>query len=435
MRPLPCNVTPTGSRNAATSFLTPRAGRAALAGLALLTAFRGSTARADWSYVNLHPAGANGSALFGVADGQQVGVTLREDGAPQAARWSGTAGSYVTLNPPAGMSAGYGVSQGKQAGWRDVNLLQNAVVWGGAADSYVNLHPAGTYSSEARGISGNQQVGSVVPAASPPFFDAHASLWTGTAASWVDLHPAGAVTSVAFGVDGNQQVGQATPLAGHGRASLWTGTAASWVDLEPTPGPNTFPIAASVANDVHGGQQVGSVTFSVVGSFVDHAGYWTGTAESWVDLNPDPTFLFTQSRANAVFGGYQVGQADVPMLGEGGEHAAFWNGTPQSWVDLETFLPDHYLGSNAFDVWSDGRTIYVAGVAFNNALNRSEAILWTNTVPEPASAAVLGTALALWLLNARRRRYRHRPSAGTREGTGTRKWDIHAGARGKVFAA
>src|SRR5207302_1700490 len=133
------------------------------------------------------------------------------------------------------------------------------------------------------------------------------------AASWVDLNPSSTSTSVAYGVDGNQQVGSVTPVLGrdHGHASLWTGTAASWVDLEPAPAPGVFDIVVSVANAVQGGQQVGTITYNVVGSLVDHAGYWSGTAKSWVDLHPDHRNVFGESRANAVFGGYQVGQVET----------------------------------------------------------------------------------------------------------------------------
>ncbi len=385
---------------------SPPAARAAgvFAFIALLLVFPGSPARAEWTAINLHPANApRGSFLFGVADGQQVGVRYRdEDGVALAALWSGTAASYVDLNPPQTLSLAYGVSQGKQVG--GLYSEGDAVLWSGTANSYVNLHPAGTFLSEARGIRGNQQVGWVILTEQGGGGDTHASLWSGTAQSWVDLNPAGAVRSVAFGVDGNQQVGQAT-VGDHGHASLWTGTAASWVDLEPVTQPGNFEIIVSSANAVHDGQQAGTVTFDVAGSVVHHAGYWNGTRESWVDLNPDPTFLFTQSQAHGVFGGYQVGQAST-RNGDGSDHAAFWHGTGDSWVDLESYLPDHYIGSIAYGVWTDGETIYVAGGAYNNTLSRSEAILWTNAVPEPASTVALACA-ALWALGGRRHRRRH----------------------------
>lgn len=375
-----------------------------------------STARGEWTYVNLHPAGVqNSSALFGLADGQQVGYVGRnEDGAATSAVWSGTAGSFVSLNPPDTFSQAYGVAKGKQVGQLFFFPEGNghAVIWSGAANSYVDLQPAGTDSSVARAIRGNQQVGWVVPVATPTLHLEHASLWTGTAASWVDLNPAGAGRSIAYGLDGNQQVGFAAIFGTHNHASLWTGTAASWVDLEPAPTLGAFPIVGSVATAVHRGQQVGTVTYNVFGVEVDHAGYWNGTAESWVDLNPDTSTIYSASWANAAFDGYQVGQSTAQfcdVLACGNASAAFWHGTPESWVDLESFLSANYIGSNAFGVWTDGHTIQVAGAAYNNTLGRSEAILWINTVPEPASFALLGIGLPLVALRRNKRRTFVRP--------------------------
>jgi hypothetical protein len=92
-----------------------------------------------------------------------------------------------------------------------------------------------------------------------------------------------------------------------------------------------------------------------------------------------------------VFGGYQVGQVETSS----DVHAAIWHGTPDSWVDLGSLLPANYSQSNAFGVWTDGQTIQVAGLARNNTLNRSEAILWTNTVPEPGALAIALTGLSV----------------------------------------
>src|SRR5690349_9898412 len=115
----------------------------------------GSTARGEWTYLNLQPAGLeNSSWLLGVADGQQVGQVYPNGpvGAPTAAVWSGTAGSYLDLNPPGTFpdtySEVYAVSQGKQVGQLFLNGTGHGVIWSGDANSYVNLQPAGTYASE-----------------------------------------------------------------------------------------------------------------------------------------------------------------------------------------------------------------------------------------------------------------------------------------------
>ena len=59
---------------------------------------------------------------------------------------------------------------------------------------------------------------------------AHAQ-WTLT-----NLHPAGSVQSECIAVEGGQQVGSAFfrgPAVTYEKPGLWTGTAASWVDLDP----------------------------------------------------------------------------------------------------------------------------------------------------------------------------------------------------------
>jgi hypothetical protein len=97
----------------------------------------------------------------------------------------------VTLLHPTGASStiAYGVSAASQVGTDCVFPCglagRRALLWSSSAASSVDLTPPGMTSSEARGVSGNQQVG---------FGGAdvdHALLWSGTAASVVDLHPAG----------------------------------------------------------------------------------------------------------------------------------------------------------------------------------------------------------------------------------------------------
>ena len=61
---------------------------------------------------------------------------------------------------------------------------------------------------------------------------------------------------------------------------------------------------SSVANDVDGGIQVGEAG---IGSGT-HAALWTGTAASFVDMNPPGA---GGSRLRGVDGGFQVGEAFV----------------------------------------------------------------------------------------------------------------------------
>ena len=75
-------------------------------------------------------------------------------------------------------------------------------------------------------------------------------------------------------------------------------------------------------------------------------------------------------------------------------------------MDLESFLPATYFGSNALGVWTDGQTIQVAGWAVNNTLNRAEAILWINSVPEPTSSLTMLAGVILLRTCPHRRRRR-----------------------------
>ena len=95
----------------------------------------------------------------------------------------------------------------------------------------VDLHPAGFDSSEARGISGDQQAGwGSGPATKGQI---HALLWRGSAASMVDLHPSGFDSSQVLGISGGWQVGWGAGAATghHHHALVWRGSAAGAVDL------------------------------------------------------------------------------------------------------------------------------------------------------------------------------------------------------------
>jgi hypothetical protein len=197
-----------------------------------------------------------------------------------ASLWSGSAASWVNLNPTGSTaSEAWGGSGSNQVGYATLGGVQEAALWSGTAASFVSLHPGGASSSRGHESDGSQQVGyAVVGGAS------HASLWTGTAGSWVDLNPSGATSSTAWGVLGGYQVGGAV-IGGAQRASLWNGSAGSFVDL------HSF-LPASFSNSVARSISTDGVNYYIVGGGLNTA---TGRGEAilWTQAVPEPVTALT----------------------------------------------------------------------------------------------------------------------------------------------
>ena len=257
----------------------------------------------------------------------------------------------------------------------------------------------GASSSNALATSGSQQVGYASKGLSG---SPNAYLWTGSAATAKNLNPTNYSSSTALGTDGTQQVGSAGSGTAH--AILWSGSASSYVDLNPS------EWVDSEADGVDGTQQVGygappgsNPDYTLAASDVQ-ALLWTGSADSYVDLNPTGYLL---SQALATNGAQQVGEAWV--TGSGGlfpddapGDAMVWSSTANSAVDLSPSLPstDTWLSSTATSIDSSGD---VFGYAVDSGKNYY-AVEWTPTVPEPASAGLL----AFVMVGVFHRR-RHRP--------------------------
>ncbi|MDO8587337.1 MAG: hypothetical protein Q7T82_09880 [Armatimonadota bacterium] len=318
------------------------------------------------SWVDLDPIGS-GSSGRGVSGGQQAGyATVDAHGLPglqeHAVLWNGSAASWVDLDPfayPSGMSD--------------------------------------TWSSRVYGVGGGQQVGCAYvdgfPVSSP-----HASLWSGTAASWVDLHPSpGFGSSGAWGVSGGQQVGYFDgPPFWYLHAALWSGTAASWIDLNPAWSYGSSACGVGGGQQVGG---VGLGNHREDGNNVSHASLWSGSAASFVDLDqggPPPNYINRlspypyawNSGAYGVSGGYQAGAQEFEQApDEWVPHAGMWSGTAASWVDLHTFLPSGYSESYAYGIETSPASpgeVWVVGWAHNTSLNQQQAILWHGTnIPPP----------------------------------------------------
>ena len=316
-------------------------------GLAMLLAGRSD---AQWTVVDLHPAGATASHATAVRDGQQVGWATFA-GEDRAVLWAGSAGSFVDLNPT-GSTSSYarGTSGGTQVG----ASMQKASLWSGSAGSWVDLHPAGATMSHAYSMDGNQQAG---------YADVggvrQASLWTGNAASWISLHPVGYSESSALGNRSGQQVGYAI-FFGMRQAGVWSGSAGSRVSLHPAGSTDSAAYAA------HNGRQVGYAV--VLGQ--QRASIWAGNIGSWLSLHPAGA---THSVAYTIDGDLQAGFAMV----SGNNKASLWMGAPQSWVNLHQFLPAEFTTTSEINgLWQDGDTVYAVGSGWSNITNTPHALLW-----------------------------------------------------------
>lgn len=354
--------------------VVPRQFKSKLVFAAMLTMV--GAVNAQWTVTTLHPPASSGSVAYSVVGGQQVGQADAEGG-----YWSGSAASWVSLHP-AGLnqSAVFGAGGDRQAGYVQFaqTLEFHASLWSGTAGSWTDLNPQGSSQSIAFDTDGVTTVGSAYIGGA-----GGAGLWFGTAASWVSLHPSGAEGSEAYAIDGVHQVGSAG-FGGSSHAGMWSGSAASWVDLHPG------VAADSMAWGAGGGQQVGEA--DVEG--VQTASLWSGSSASWVNLNPGGS---SGSVANNAFGGRQVGWAYVGSQ----THASLWSGTAASWTDLHTYLPARFSTSIANGIWVDGTTLYVVGNAYDPQAGRTEAVMWTSPVPEPAT--LLSVCLGLVGFTGRRR--------------------------------
>ncbi len=273
--------------------------------------------------VDIHPKGWYMSVVAGVNGSQQAGFGLVSASADastgtHAIAWAGS--GPVDLNPNgfAG-SAAYctnGVQQGgsamtKASGGKVKTPSQShAAMWSGSAASFVDLNPARVAESRIYGCDLNQQAGYIMPV-SPGF--THAAIWNGSAASVADLHPGdGFVSSLAFGTGGGQQVGYGVTIpsaGGAGHALLWTGSTASMVDLHPAG--YTF----SAAYATNGSQQVGEADDSQFPRH-KHAVVWSGSA-AVVDLNQFLPAGFTDAQAMGI-------DASGNIAGYAGGHAFLW---------------------------------------------------------------------------------------------------------------
>jgi hypothetical protein len=362
------------------------------------------TVRAQYTAIDLHPVGVAGSSkALDLRLGQQVGFVNSV-----AARWTGTAASYISINPGAN-SIAYGTDGVQHVGFSggvpNPGIFGSAVTYSGATPGIqYDLTPAPPPTpyngSVAMAVFAGEQVGIV--------YDDPNNIVGGRAAMWYDsgspiynLQPAGAFGSIAYSTHFGQQAGSVVmPFNSSSRveASVWYGSAASRVSLHPAGAIQSEALDTHFSNSQS--TQVGYVQ-TVTGR---RAALWNSTAASWVDLHPNSPTI-SESVAVGVFNNLRVGY----VIRNGANRATLWTGSSNVSFDLHQFLPSGvWAGSSAEDVWIDNAGyIHIAGWVTDGG-SITHAYLWTTApVPEPTSLAAIGVASAALLGRRRRKALRH----------------------------
>lgn len=117
-----------------------------------------------------------------------------------------------------------------------------------------------------------------------------------------------------------------------------------------------------------------------------HAALWRGTAASFEVLHPVGA---ESSRIFDAAGDWQAGRATFG----GKSHAGIWQADAASFVDLHSILtPGVYASTDALRMWTDGRTIKIAGSAVAAATAKSHAILWSITLPDEEAPVIVAAS-------------------------------------------
>jgi hypothetical protein len=164
-----------------------------------------------------------------------------------------------------------------------------------------------------------------------------------------------------------------------GRAGMWDKSSNSWIDLHPSGATSSW--AESISDDC----QVGWAIFDNGQTY--KVGMWRGNASSWTDLTP--------TGANFCYGLGTDGDVQVGGFSYNNIHAGMWSGSADSSIDLHALLPaGEYINSAAYgvDVWGESTSI-VGWAEYSS----HQAMLWktgTQPVPEPTSLLALAGLLA-----------------------------------------
>lgn len=177
------------------------------------------------------------------------------------------------------------------------------------------------------------------------------------------LHPTGYAASEVTGFAVSRQYGYQLPQTYKYEAGYWTGTANSWISMAPA-GSAESRIWKAIPS-----MQVGHAVFGNA----TQAGYWTGTSESFVNLAPAGS---TNSRCTATDGVTQGGVATFNNLERGG----IWTGSAESWVDLH---PAGAVTSNVMGVYgsTQGGVVNIGSGVGHAAIWHGTAASWVDMHP------------------------------------------------------
>lgn len=351
-----------------------------------------------WTVTSYHPVGADSSNAHGIDGDRLVGGVAHPDPTygvlEHPTAWSVATGATTDLTPTGSVGGVVtDVADGVLVGWwwwpystpQGTGYHQHAARWYGDAGSHDDLQPSGWEFGSVSATDGAQHVGTLRWDESSTNGDG--AVWTEPSSWPTFLTPPDAWGSSATAVSDGAQYGSVHLGFGVVHAARWTGSAASFVDLNP---PGSSWSYVSGAGD---GQAVGRATLGGV----HRAALWWEPSGSFVDLTPPDA---SSAELRATRGGYQLGSASFDSSGT---KNLIWAGTSTEFVDLDAVAGDAWTSTYArdLDVLADG-TILVAGYGRSVAEDRTEALLWrmqpTELTSGPATVSLaVGGSVALAL--------------------------------------
>lgn len=343
----------------------------------ILAALSATVANAQWQAFDIHPPGGYTQSFCNMTDGTRIYGSARKNGVTAAGYIEG--GLFNDMNPNGATASGIAALDGGwQYGSARFNGADHAGRWADVAASWQDWNPTGStdsqiYSAFNGRAGGYATFGGVQ----------RATLWNGGGKDdTTDLHDASWLSSAVDAMDGGDIFGDAQVANGVFHAGKWSANNLSWTDLNPNGSSGSQIIAAN------NGYQAGWANY---GSGFQ-ATFWNGTAGSAININP-------QGYLNSVAYDNR-GTLTVGMVWNGANsHAGYWDVNTSTFVDLHQYL-NGFSDSSAYGMAVIQGTVYVFGQAWNPALEKTHAMVWMQTVPEP-STLLLASPLLVALIKRR----------------------------------